>query len=157
MMKHLQREWSDLTDVDHNNWTNAPKAHDTSKYHAYLSYNLARWATGHGITTHYPGGGPDPTPSAPDPVVATPGTAEIRIDITPGAINAGWTWHIHRSPDGPVTPTPHNLVASIHATGGVDTWTDNTTPGVNYWYAVRGNNSQGKIGPATAVGPVAAE
>jgi hypothetical protein len=134
MLAALTQSWRDLPAPAKLTWRDTKYLPYVSPYHAYLSYNLARWTRYDAPTQSSP---PSATGTIPTLSVLTltpsPGTVEARYTVL--VPRDGWTVQIRRRKTTP-PPAGKEWTIRIDTFHGVTTyaWTDiNLDPGTYYY------------------------
>jgi len=138
MMRFLQNAWRSLTNDQLNSWPNAPGASVASAYHAYLSYNMARWATFNLPSAAYPANltGPAATFGGLS-LFPRPRSILAQISAAPPVEN--WGWILHRSTTAGFTPGRENAIAVIPAPNQILLYhLDTPLPFCPHYYRVMG-------------------
>jgi len=143
-MKFVTQDWANLSAANQDKWADLAASDNITKLNAQVRYdqrltrrNLGIWQT--------PDASAGTTPSAPTMTSITAQPKTLVLLWASGANTPSYNWYIYRSLTTGFTPDVSNLIAIVAA--ATLTYTDpNLTTGTEYFYVVKGGNTNGELG-----------
>lgn len=134
VMAFLTAQWASFSASIKASWQPEAEARNIPPYNFYLSYNLAQFQQGHGISYWYP----PPRSATPDQISnwsATPSIRHAKIWFTRPGTGNSWCEILCRSTTSGFTPGHATCVSLLPYTWSM-TWIDGPIPAGTYYYRI---------------------